>query len=160
MPFWLMQMDKNNMKVEQTVSMHSHGLKRLCKRQIVTDPKSRNASHIQTSADQWGHCYSWFNDNNDFQYVICQVDIFRSSWPFSSATTSRKKKAKRVYVNAEKETALFLNGGLFEAPWFNELSNPTLNEIIIKSFQTENNIKCKFRVCDMKVFFKNLWLWW
>ena len=41
-----MQTDKNDMKVEQSVSMHSHALERPCKRQIVTDPKSRNASQI------------------------------------------------------------------------------------------------------------------
>ena len=34
------------MKVEQSVSMHSHALERPCKRQAVTDPKSHNASHI------------------------------------------------------------------------------------------------------------------
>ena len=41
-----MQTDKNDMKVEQSVSMHSHALKRPCKRRILTDPKSRNASYI------------------------------------------------------------------------------------------------------------------
>ena len=41
-----MQTDKNDMKVEKSVSMHSHAFERPCKRQIVTDPKSRNASHI------------------------------------------------------------------------------------------------------------------
>ena len=42
-----MQMDKNDMKVEQSVSMHSHALERPCKRQIVTDPKSCNPSHME-----------------------------------------------------------------------------------------------------------------
>ena len=42
----LMQRDKNDMKVEQSVSMHSHALEQPCKRQIVTDPKSRNASQL------------------------------------------------------------------------------------------------------------------
>ena len=41
-----MQTDKNDMKVEQSVSIHSHALERPCKYQIVTDPKSCNASHI------------------------------------------------------------------------------------------------------------------
>ena len=41
-----MQTDKNDMKVEQSVSMHSLALKRPCKCQIVTDPKLRNASQI------------------------------------------------------------------------------------------------------------------
>ena len=35
-----MQTDKNHMKLEQSVSMHSHALERPCKRQIVTDPKT------------------------------------------------------------------------------------------------------------------------
>ena len=39
-----MQTDKNNMKVEQSVSIHSHALERPWKRQIVTDPKI--AQHI------------------------------------------------------------------------------------------------------------------
>ena len=34
-----MQTDKNNMKAEQSVSIHSHALERPWKRQIVTDPK-------------------------------------------------------------------------------------------------------------------------
>ena len=34
------------MKVEKSVSMHSHAFEGACKRKIVTDPKSRNASHI------------------------------------------------------------------------------------------------------------------
>ena len=41
-----MQMDKIDMNVEQSVSMHSRALERPCKRQIVTDLKSRNVSHI------------------------------------------------------------------------------------------------------------------
>ena len=41
-----MQTDKNDMKVEKNVSMHSHAFERLCKRQIVTDTKSCNASHM------------------------------------------------------------------------------------------------------------------
>ena len=40
-------MDKNDMKVEQSVSMHSYALERPCKRQIVTDPKSCNPSDIE-----------------------------------------------------------------------------------------------------------------
>ena len=39
-----MQTDKNDMKVEKTVGMHLHAFQRPCKRQIVTDPKPRNAS--------------------------------------------------------------------------------------------------------------------
>ena len=34
------------MKVEKSVSMHSHAFERPCKSQIMTDPLSRNASHI------------------------------------------------------------------------------------------------------------------
>ena len=41
-----MQTDENDMKVEKSVSMHSHAFERPCKRQIVTDPKSRNASQL------------------------------------------------------------------------------------------------------------------
>ena len=34
------------MKVEKSVSMHWHAFERPCKRQILTDTKSRNTSHI------------------------------------------------------------------------------------------------------------------
>ena len=47
-----MQTDKNDMKVEKSVSMHWHAFERPCKRQIVTDTKSRNASHILPSLDE------------------------------------------------------------------------------------------------------------
>ena len=40
-----MQTNRNDMKVEKSVSMHSHAFEGACKRKIVTDPKSRNASH-------------------------------------------------------------------------------------------------------------------
>ena len=43
-----MQMDKNDMKVEKSVSMYLHAFERPCKHQIVTDPKSCNASHMLT----------------------------------------------------------------------------------------------------------------
>ena len=51
-----MQTDKNDMKVEKSVSLHSHTFERSCKRQIVTDPKSRNASHIQFSENHLNFC--------------------------------------------------------------------------------------------------------
>ena len=35
------------MKVEKSISMHLYAFERPCKRRIVTDPKSHNASHIQ-----------------------------------------------------------------------------------------------------------------
>ena len=38
-----MQTDKNDIKVENSVSMHSHSFERPCKRQIVTDTKWRIA---------------------------------------------------------------------------------------------------------------------
>ena len=41
-----MQKGRNDRKVEKSVSMHSYALERPCKRQIVTDAKSCNASHI------------------------------------------------------------------------------------------------------------------
>ena len=41
---WIM--DRNSMKVEQRVSMHSHAFERSYERQIVTDAKSRNASQV------------------------------------------------------------------------------------------------------------------
>ena len=44
-----MQTDKNDMTVEQSVSMHSYLLEWPCKRQIVADPKLHNASHICTN---------------------------------------------------------------------------------------------------------------
>ena len=47
MPCKLMQMDKNDKKLEQSVSMYLHVLERPCKRQIVTDQKSRNASQLK-----------------------------------------------------------------------------------------------------------------
>ena len=43
-----MQTDKNDMKVEKSVRLHSLAFDRPWKRQIVTDPKSRNASHISS----------------------------------------------------------------------------------------------------------------
>ena len=44
-----MKTNKNDMKVEQSVSVHSHALEGPCKRQIVTDPKLCNASHMLTT---------------------------------------------------------------------------------------------------------------
>ena len=41
-----MQTVNNDMKVEKRVSMHLHAFEQPCKRQIVTDTKSRNASQI------------------------------------------------------------------------------------------------------------------
>ena len=41
-----MQTDKNDMKVEKSVSMYSHAFERPYKHQIVTDPKSRYASQL------------------------------------------------------------------------------------------------------------------
>ena len=46
-----MQTDKNDMNVEKSVSMHSHAFEQPCKRQIVTDIKSRNTSQILVTAD-------------------------------------------------------------------------------------------------------------
>ena len=43
-----MQMDKNGIKAEKSLSMHSHVFERPCKHQIVTDTKSPNASHLET----------------------------------------------------------------------------------------------------------------
>ena len=40
-----MQTDKNDIKLEKSVSMHSHAFEQPCKPQLVTDTKSRNASH-------------------------------------------------------------------------------------------------------------------
>ena len=42
-----MQMDKNDMKIKKSVSMHWRAFKQPCKRQIVTDTKLHNASHIK-----------------------------------------------------------------------------------------------------------------
>ena len=53
-----MKTDKNDMKVEKNVSMHSHAFERPYKRQIVTDPKSCNASHISNTLNK---CKSSFN---------------------------------------------------------------------------------------------------
>ena len=44
-----MQTDKNDIKVEESVRMHSHAFERPCTRQIVTDIKSRNASRMHLS---------------------------------------------------------------------------------------------------------------
>ena len=46
-----MQTDKNDMNGEKSVSMHSHAFEQPCKRQIVTDIKSRNTSQILVTAD-------------------------------------------------------------------------------------------------------------
>ena len=39
-----MQTDRNDMEVEKSVRMHSHAFERPCKRQVVADTKSLNAS--------------------------------------------------------------------------------------------------------------------
>ena len=41
-----MQTDRNDMKVEKSVGTHWHAFEPPCKRLIVTDTKSCNASHI------------------------------------------------------------------------------------------------------------------
>ena len=41
-----MQTDKNDMKVEKSISMHLHASERPCKCQIVTDTRSHNMSRI------------------------------------------------------------------------------------------------------------------
>ena len=51
MPCLLMQTDKKDMKVQKSVSMHSHAFERPCKRQLVTDTKLRNASHMFKQGD-------------------------------------------------------------------------------------------------------------
>ena len=55
MPCKVMQTDKNDMKVEKNISMHSHAFERPCKRQIVTT-KSRYASHMNNTTIT---CVSW-----------------------------------------------------------------------------------------------------
>ena len=67
-----MQMNKNNMKVQRSVSMYSHAFERACKRQIVTDPKSGNVSRIYSYENnvpswllsQWlcGNSPAWAHD--------------------------------------------------------------------------------------------------
>ena len=64
-----MQTDKDDMKLEQSVSMHLHTLKRSCKRQIVADPKSRNASRM------YMHVIIFYTVNN--YYVIKIVILNR-----------------------------------------------------------------------------------
>ena len=44
-----MQTDKKEIKVEKSVSMHLHAFEQPCKRQIVPDTKSRNASHLNNT---------------------------------------------------------------------------------------------------------------
>ena len=53
-----MQMDKNDMKVEKSVGMHSHAFERPRKCQIVSDPKSRNASHIWLTLKRTQICHT------------------------------------------------------------------------------------------------------
>ena len=55
MPCYLMQTDKNGMKVKKCVSMHLHAFERPCKRQIVTDLKSRNASPLKIFKNKQKH---------------------------------------------------------------------------------------------------------
>ena len=47
----LMQTDRNDIKIEKSVSNHSHTLELPCKREIVTDTKSRNTSNITGATD-------------------------------------------------------------------------------------------------------------
>ena len=56
-----MQM-KNDMKVEKSVGMHSHAFERPCKCQIVTDPKSHNASHIWLTLKRTEICHTGHTD--------------------------------------------------------------------------------------------------
>ena len=76
-----MQMDRNEMKVDKSVSMHSHTLELPCKRQIVTDTKSSNASHI------WKAClaFSLIQElflRNDVCYIL--------QYPFSGILTRKE----------------------------------------------------------------------
>ena len=46
-----MQTDKNGMKVEKNVRMHSHASEQPCKRQIVTDTKSYRITYLSLKND-------------------------------------------------------------------------------------------------------------
>ena len=64
-----MQTDKDDMKLEQSVSMRLYALERPCKRQILTDPKSHNASRM------YMHVIIFYTVNN--YYVIKIVILNR-----------------------------------------------------------------------------------
>ena len=83
-----MQTDKNHMKVEKSISMHSHAFERLCKRQIVTDTKSRNASHTRTHPPTHPHTHTHthtqlynFNEETPTQVLSSEYcEIFKSTF--------------------------------------------------------------------------------
>ena len=52
-----MQTGRNDMKKVKGVSMHSHAFERPYKRQIVSDTKSRNASHVEYFHGSTNSCY-------------------------------------------------------------------------------------------------------
>ena len=71
-----MQTDKNDTKVQQSVSMHSHALERPCKRQIVTDPKSRNASHMQLVLQSINHSNTFDNSVSSIPFTTLLSKLF------------------------------------------------------------------------------------
>ena len=79
-----MQMDENDMKVEKSVSMHSHAFERPCKRQIVTDPKSRSALHLII--------YSFTN------LLICVLTNYPRKPNFHSETPPKGMQSSYFYV--------------------------------------------------------------
>ena len=71
-----MQTDRNDMKIEQSVSMHSPEFERPCKHQIVTDTKSRNASHLADS----GICKISNCDRSRMWHQNTECHIFNFIW--------------------------------------------------------------------------------
>ena len=107
----LMQTDKNDMKVEKSVSMLSHAFDWPCKRQIVTDPKLRNASHIllegdceanleitlvhhKSSPNNKSYLFSSFNEKNDRVAILHK----NQDQPSSSSKTETENILEKTLI--------------------------------------------------------------
>ena len=90
-----MQSDKNDMKVKKSVSMHSHAFERPCKRHIVTDSKSRNASHINSLI--------FLSKNNNS--MNRKVESIEKSYKFKLQNVNMRNKVFQKKKITVKDTA-------------------------------------------------------
>ena len=74
------------MKIQRSVSMYSHAFERACKRQIVTDPKSGNASRIcsyENNVPSW-LLSQWLCGNSSTWAHDARLHIARTNEPKSA----------------------------------------------------------------------------
>ena len=127
-----MQTDKNNMKVEKNVSKHSHVFKRPCKCPIVTDPKSRNESHMicffenYISVEKIDFHFYKTNQNSrstfciwrKLQHLQCR-QYYHNNWLLHTtnywwkeklkvSVTVIKQRLEYIYVNFSVQNLLYL----------------------------------------------------